>query len=144
MSEHVGPCPGEGRLARSLLGVLIVVAVGVAVGVLFWARTSWHDAEVVEVFTVEGSRRFMAHIRSCGLDDRVSSRESEDRVTLMGERRGRNDDDCLDGQAIGCLAAPIGERRVVDATTGNLLIVRLVDAEPTLEGSDVAEPCPDE
>ena len=103
------------RLAGGAVGVL--VAVGLMVG------CAGEEPRVVEVFGTADSAELEVSVSTCNAEPAVSAAESSSEVRLtVRARQGRTGPECRD-YALVRLDAPLGDRTVVDAASGEALEV---------------------
>jgi hypothetical protein len=103
------------RLAGGAVGFL--VALGLLVG------CAGEDSRVVEVFGTASSAELEVSVSTCNAEPAVSAAESSSEVRLtVRARQGRTRTECQDHAWVR-LDAPLGDRTVVDAASGEALEV---------------------
>ncbi len=112
-------------LARSVtVGIVSGVALLAAIvtGWVWWDRVgAWQAHPVVLVEDGGDDLSFVLYVGCFDGESRASASENDERVLVMVEvRGGLNDNDCLGGAGV-TLDAPLGDRVLIDRTTGDTI-----------------------
>jgi uncharacterized lipoprotein NlpE involved in copper resistance len=100
------------------------IAAGLAVSLVLLGCSTRRDARIVDA-VLEGDRTLVLNIDACNADDnRTETTENGDTVTIaVTTDDPPGGDDCADGVTVE-LADPLGDRALIDASTGEQVEVR--------------------
>jgi hypothetical protein len=113
---------------RVMVLTLVGIVVSVVCGVVLW-QIRWSQQRIFDVEVHEAGWRLEVSGGRCDAETRTDVDESADRVAiLLEDRRPGGDDTCLPSHTV-CLSSPLGDRAVIDASTGEPVLVIPVDAD---------------
>lgn len=111
--------------ARARHEIIVLTSIGVLLVLVFGPITyirSWIDDQVYDA-TIVSATELRLSVGSCGLERRVQVSEHDDTVeVLVQHRRTSNENDCIE-QVTARLSTPLGDRRVIDSSTGESVAV---------------------
>ncbi len=125
------PPPRPGRLPRYLwFGLALAVVVGASIWAVDRLGPGRRNTSVGEAFFLEPAV-FEVIVNSCNGDPQLTELDEsadEVRIRVTSWHPGYFDgkDDCLDQLEI-TLTEPLGNRRLVDASSGNQIVVEVMD-----------------
>ena len=101
---------GVAGAAGRVLGVVVLMC-GVA-------SCGGGGTRIVAAYGLADSTRLELSVDTCGAEISVDVEETADEVRILAETEGGEKAECLDSTVVA-LDEPLGDRRVVDASTGD-------------------------